>query len=71
MATRLVLHIGAMKSGTSFIQAVCDHNREALQEQGVSFVRERWKMQVDAVKEFDEVKDKVKRLAVAGSLVDQ
>jgi NAD/NADP transhydrogenase alpha subunit len=38
-------------------------------------VREAWNMgcerQVDAVKEFDEVKDKVKRLAVAGSLVDQ
>lgn len=38
-------------------------------------VREAWNMgcerQVDAVKEFDEVKEKVKRLAVAGSLVDQ
>ena len=52
MATRLVLHIGAMKSGTSFIQAVCDHNREALEGHGVSFVRPRWKLQVDAVKEL-------------------
>lgn len=52
MATRLVLHIGAMKSGTSFIQAVCDHNREALQDHGVRFVRDRWKQQVDAVKEL-------------------
>jgi curved DNA-binding protein CbpA len=38
-------------------------------------VREAWNMgcerQVEAVKEFDEVKEKVRRLAVAGSLVDQ
>lgn len=52
MATRLVLHIGAMKSGTSFIQAVCDHNREALEQHGVRFVMDRWKQQVDAVKEL-------------------
>jgi hypothetical protein len=41
-----------MKSGTSFIQAVCDHNRPALRSRGILFVGDKWKQQVDAVKEL-------------------
>lgn len=49
MAERLVLHIGSMKSGTSFIQNVLGHNKETLQASGVLFPGERWKAQVKAV----------------------
>lgn len=54
MARRVVLHIGAMKSGTSFIQAVCDNNREVLSQHGVLFVGEKWGDQVTAVEELIE-----------------
>ena len=49
MATRVVLHIGAMKSGTSFVQATLAANREALAAQGVLFPGERWRDQVQGV----------------------
>lgn len=51
MARRVVLHIGAMKSGTSFIQNVASANREALLEQGVLFAGTRWRDQVEAVRD--------------------
>lgn len=51
MARRVVLHIGAMKSGTSFVQNVATANREALLEQGVLFAGTRWRDQVDAVRD--------------------
>ena len=52
MARRVVLHIGTMKSGTSFLQGVLDANRDALLAQGVQFAAERWKDQVEAVQDL-------------------
>lgn len=54
MAKRVVLHIGAMKSGTSFIQNVLDTNRGVLAEHGILWARPRWRLQVLAVKELIE-----------------
>ena len=52
MADRVVLHIGSMKSGTSFIQNVLGNNREALAEHGIAFAGERWRDQVSAVQDL-------------------
>jgi hypothetical protein len=52
VAKRVVLHIGAMKSGTSFIQNVLHSNRAALAEHDISFAGERWRDQVTAVHEL-------------------
>ena len=52
MAERLVLHIGSMKSGTSFIQNVLGHNKARLQDAGVLFAGERWRRQVAAVRDL-------------------
>lgn len=52
MAERVVLHIGSMKSGTSFVQNVCGQNRERLSLAGVLFPGRRWKDQVNAVAEM-------------------
>lgn len=52
MAERLVLHIGSMKSGTSFIQNVLGHNRDRLADAGVLFPGRRWRDQVGAVKDL-------------------
>jgi hypothetical protein len=49
VAKRVVLHIGAMKSGTSFIQNVLGQNRARLQEHDIRFACERWRQQVQAV----------------------
>ncbi|HYJ70673.1 MAG TPA: hypothetical protein VEX15_23710 [Nocardioidaceae bacterium] len=38
MAKRLFLHIGAMKSGTSYLQALCADNQDRLEAAGVRFV---------------------------------
>ena len=54
MAQRVVLHIGAMKSGTSFIQGVLSANREVLLDQGVLFPGRRWRNQVSAVRDLME-----------------
>lgn len=54
VAKRVVLHIGAMKSGTSFIQNVLHTNRERLLEHGFLFACERWRQQVLAVRELSE-----------------
>lgn len=51
MAQRLVLHVGTMKSGTSFLQNVLGENKAQLAEQGVLFPGRRWRRQVRAVKE--------------------
>jgi hypothetical protein len=50
MAERVVLHVGLMKSGTSFLQQVLRHNRQALQDRGVLFPSP-WRRQVQAVKD--------------------
>ncbi len=52
MAERLVLHIGSMKSGTSFIQNVLGDNKDRLADQGVLFAGPRWKFQVKAVQDL-------------------
>ncbi len=52
MAERVVLHVGSMKSGTSFVQNVLGHNKDRLLEQGVLFPGERWKSQVNAVQDL-------------------
>ena len=54
MANRVVLHIGAMKSGTSFLQSVLSANREELARQGFLFAGKRWKRQVSAVRDVSE-----------------
>jgi hypothetical protein len=54
MAERLVLHIGSMKSGTSFIQHVLDQRRDTLHELGFDFSGRRWRRQVSAVLELIE-----------------
>ena len=54
VAKRVVLHIGAMKSGTSFIQNVLHTNREALVQHGILYARPRWRLQVLAVRELIE-----------------
>jgi hypothetical protein len=47
-----VLHIGLMKSGTSFIQRTLMANPDALQGQGVLFPGKRWSEQVRAVRDL-------------------
>jgi len=54
VAKRVVLHIGAMKSGTSFIQNVLASNRERLHKHDILFARPRWREQVLAVRELIE-----------------
>jgi hypothetical protein len=54
VAKRVVLHIGAMKSGTSFIQNVLDANRQRLIDHDLLFVCEKWRGQVLAVRELSE-----------------
>jgi hypothetical protein len=49
VAKRVVLHIGAMKSGTSFIQNVLGHNRARLEQHDIRFACDRWRHQVLAV----------------------
>lgn len=52
MAERVVLHIGSMKSGTSFIQNVLGNNGDELAQHGISFAGERWRDQVAAVQDL-------------------
>ncbi|WP_148572692.1 hypothetical protein [Nocardioides caldifontis] len=54
MANRVVLHIGAMKSGTSFLQNVLGDNRDELARQGFCFPGKRWRRQVSAVRDVSE-----------------
>lgn len=51
MARRVVLHVGLMKSGTSYIQHRLGHNRAQLSEHGVLFPGPTWRDQVRAVKD--------------------
>jgi hypothetical protein len=52
VAKRVVLHIGAMKSGTSFIQNVLHRNRAVLAGNDILFACDRWRDQVRAVHEL-------------------
>lgn len=49
MASRVVLHVGLMKSGTSYLQRRLDANRALLAERGVLLPGERWRDQMLAV----------------------
>lgn len=49
MARRVVLHVGAMKSGTSYLQSLLMANREALAEHGVMLPGRVWRDQVSGV----------------------
>lgn len=50
MADRVVLHVGLMKSGTSFLQEVLRTNQDVLRERGVLYPRP-WRRQVQAVRD--------------------
>jgi len=52
MASRVILHIGLMKSGTTFLQGRLDANRQTLQEQGILFPGSGWQDQVHGLGEF-------------------
>ena len=55
MARRLVLHIGAMKSGTSFIQNVLSAHKDSLAaDHDVLWPGKRWRQQVSAVQDLIE-----------------
>lgn len=49
MASRVVLHVGLMKSGTSYLQQRLGANRALLRERGVLFPGDTWRDQVLAV----------------------
>ncbi|MDO9498334.1 MAG: hypothetical protein Q7J48_21690 [Nocardioides sp.] len=49
MASRVVLHVGLMKSGTSYLQRRLDANRALLAERGVLLPGQRWRDQMLAV----------------------
>ncbi|HVQ18231.1 MAG TPA: hypothetical protein VMT27_04250 [Actinomycetes bacterium] len=67
------LHIGAMKSGTSYLQHVLQRNREALLVAGVLFPGRRWRDQVDAAEELVGVLPEGKQAKVGAwqSLTDE
>lgn len=50
--TRVILHIGAPKTGTSFVQSVLGQNRALLAERGICFPGRRWADQVRAVEDL-------------------
>lgn len=50
--TRVVLHIGAPKTGTSFIQSVLSNNRPLLLSRGVLWPGQTWNEQVRAVEDL-------------------
>jgi hypothetical protein len=58
MAQRVVVHIGLMKSGTTFLQGRLNANRELLAEQGVLFPGPAWRRHVNAVADLMEAKDR-------------
>lgn len=49
-AQRVVLHVGAMKSGTSFLQSLMFANKDLLLERGVLLPGPKWAFQVRAVR---------------------
>jgi hypothetical protein len=48
----VVLHVGAMKTGTTYLQNKVLANRDALAEQGIDFAGRRWRDQVTAVQDL-------------------
>jgi hypothetical protein len=54
MAEKVVLHVGTMKSGTTFLQNVVSNNRDVLREQGVSFLGRKWREEIKAAQDAIE-----------------
>lgn len=52
MADRVVLHVGLMKSGTTFVQGRLEANRDALAARGVLFPGPTWAHQTRAVQDL-------------------
>jgi hypothetical protein len=52
MTTRLYVHVGPHKTGTTFVQQVMERNREVLDDQGVLFLGRRYSEQREAVLEL-------------------
>src|SRR4028118_2070483 len=52
MSGRLVLHVGAMKSGTTFVQSRLFAHRDTLRERGVRVPGRQWRSQVLAVQQL-------------------
>jgi hypothetical protein len=52
MKRRVVLHIGSMKTGTSFIQSVLGHNEDALADAGFEFLGGGFGVQTRAVRDM-------------------
>jgi hypothetical protein len=52
MAGRVVLHIGAMKTGTSYLQSVLGSNQQALEDAGFLFLGGRFGIQARAVRDM-------------------
>ncbi|MBZ5739323.1 hypothetical protein [Nocardioides mangrovi] len=48
----LYLHVGLMKTGTTYLQGVMDGNRETLTAAGINFVGETWSRQVRAAQDL-------------------
>jgi hypothetical protein len=65
---RIYLHIGAMKTGTTFLQEIMSANRQALREAGFLFPGSRWTEQSSAVRDilFDPADPRM-RAKVAGT----
>jgi len=61
MGQRLVLHIGAMKTGTSFLQSLLGRNVEALDAEGVRFLGGKFGVQSRAVRDVLELPRNPKR----------
>ena len=52
MAQRVIVHIGLMKSGTTFLQGRLGANRKRLEAQGVLFPGPTWRRHVNAVQDL-------------------
>jgi hypothetical protein len=62
------LHVGTMKSGTTFLQHMLNHHREALAADGVLFPgRGRYGQQINAVRDFLELPGVVPAAKLAGA----
>jgi hypothetical protein len=59
MAQRVVVHIGLMKSGTTFIQGRLGTNRRVLRQQDVLFPGPTWRRHVNAVSDFMGLRNRV------------
>jgi hypothetical protein len=53
MARRLFLHIGMMKSGTTYVQGICNRNSEALEGSGIRWALGSYGRQASAYAEFN------------------